>query len=219
MRPSGGPAHQVDPHRQASSAAGPGLFEHVLKVARDFDQNERLRARGETLKKLRHAHVVECHAVYEFGERVGLLLQKAGELTLGQKIRGRPTNSTTTSACGEDLLDTMRYLDDHGVWHRDIKPDNIGVSKLGRGDKLHLILFDFSRTLRLRTSTRAPARTLIDPGSRPRAAMNSWQFGGQPLYEMATSTLPKWGTDGSDPLMSARSRSTPTSWTRHRESC
>lgn len=185
--------------------------EHVLKVARDFDQNERLRVEGETLKKFRHAHVVECHAVFEFGERVGLLLQKAGELTLGQKIKAEGRlQLELLERFGEDLLDTMRYLDDHGVWHRDIKPDNIGVSKLGRGDKLHLILFDFSLANAPVENINAGTRPYLDPFLADPARKKRWDSHAErfaaamTLYEMATGTLPKWGTDGSDPLMSAQ---------------
>ena len=59
-----------------------------------------------------------------------------------------------TSTCcsgGEDLLSVVNYLEDQGIAHRDIKPDNIGVGPLGRSDRLHLVLFDFSLSRRLRT--------------------------------------------------------------------
>ena len=45
---------------------------------------------------------------------------------------------------GEDLLSAVNYLEEQGIPHRDIKPDNIAVGMLGRGDKLHAVLFDFS---------------------------------------------------------------------------
>lgn len=183
--------------------------EFVLKVARDYDQNERLRAEAETLRALRHTHVVEFYGVLEFGERVGLLLQKAGDLTLGQKIRAEGRlQLELLERFGEDLLDTLRHLDAYGVWHRDIKPDNIGVSKLGRGDKLHLILFDFSLSKAPVENITAGTRPYLDPflaeKSRKRWDSHAERFAAaMTLYEMSTGTLPKWGKDGSDPLMSA----------------
>ena len=54
---------------------------------------------------------------------------------------------------GEDLLQAVASLERHGVAHRDIKPDNIGV-RSGK-QRLQLVLFDFSLS-------RVPGRA--DPG-------------------------------------------------------
>jgi serine/threonine protein kinase len=44
---------------------------------------------------------------------------------------------------GEELLMVTDWLEQNGISHRDIKPDNIGVGRTPSG-KLTLILFDFS---------------------------------------------------------------------------
>ena len=44
---------------------------------------------------------------------------------------------------GEDLLSAVASLERHGVVHRDIKPDNIGIRSLTK-QRNQLILFDFS---------------------------------------------------------------------------
>ena len=68
-----------------------------------------------------------------------------GQETLGQRLRkeGR-LHLDLLQRFGEDLLDVINYLEEQGIPHRDIKPDNIGVGPVGRGDRLHLVLFDFS---------------------------------------------------------------------------
>ena len=38
----------------------------------------------------------------------------------------------------------MRFIEERGIAHRDIKPDNIGVAPVGERGALHLVLFDFS---------------------------------------------------------------------------
>ena len=45
---------------------------------------------------------------------------------------------------GEDLLTALGYLEEKGIPHRDIKPDNIALGELGRDNRLPLVLFDFS---------------------------------------------------------------------------
>jgi len=69
----------------------------------------------------------------------------AGQEMLSQRLRkeGR-LHIDLLQRFGEDLLDVVNYLEEQGIPHRDIKPDNIGVGPVGRGDRLHLVLFDFS---------------------------------------------------------------------------
>ena len=46
-----------------------------------------LRDEGEVLKKCRHQSIVQLHDILEFGDRVGLNMARAGEQTLGQRLR------------------------------------------------------------------------------------------------------------------------------------
>ena len=66
--------------------------EHVLKVALSAEHNDRLRAEADVLRRLRHQYVVELHDDLTFkdragGERVGLLMARAGEATLADRLR------------------------------------------------------------------------------------------------------------------------------------
>ena len=64
---------------------------------------------------------------------------------MGERLRkGGRLHVDLLQRFGEDLLQVVMFLEEQGTPHRDIKPDNIGVGKVGRGDKLHLVLFDFS---------------------------------------------------------------------------
>ena len=64
---------------------------------------------------------------------------------------------------GEDLLGIVNYLEEQGIPHRDIKPDNIGVGPVGRGNRLHLVLFDFSLSRILPDNIRAGTTGYLDP--------------------------------------------------------
>ena len=59
------------------------------------------------------------------------MLDKAGDETLAERLRkeGRP-GLELLQRFGDDLLQAVASLERHGVAHRDIKPDNIGVRSL-----------------------------------------------------------------------------------------
>jgi serine/threonine protein kinase len=181
--------------------------ERALKLALDPEQNERLLGEGEVLRQLRHQHIVELLDTVRMGDRVGLLMQNAGDETLAQRLRAEGRlHVDLLQRFGEDLLQAVQWLEDKGIPHRDIKPDNIAIAPVGRGDRLHLVLFDFSLS-RLPTE-RIHAGTLpyIDPFlslRKPRRwDLHAERFAAaMTLYEMATGTLPRWGDGRSDPAV------------------
>ena len=145
--------------------------ELVLKAASDPEQNARIRDEADVLKKLRHHHVVEFCEQAEVGENAAFLMRpvlvdkddKRVE-TLGQRLRkeGR-LHIELLQRFGDDLLGIVEYLQEQGVAHRDIKPDNIAVGKVGRGDTLHVVLFDFSLARTPAENIRAGTSGYLDP--------------------------------------------------------
>ncbi|MFN5075027.1 MAG: protein kinase domain-containing protein, partial [Planctomyces sp.] len=121
-----------------------GSEEYVLKFANSPDHNPRIAEEAETLEKVRHPHVVELVEPLQIGDREAFLMrpvyaEKERRVieTLGQRLRkeGR-LQIDLLQRFGEDLLGVVVHLDEQGIWHRDIKPDNIAVGMVGRGDKL-----------------------------------------------------------------------------------
>ena len=105
---------------------------------------------------------------------------------------------------GEDLLDVVNHLEEQGIPHRDIKPDNIAVGMVGRGDKLHVVLFDFSLSRTPAENIRAGTTGYLDPllplRKPPRWDLHAERYAAaMTLYEMATGTLPQWGDGTTDP--------------------
>jgi serine/threonine protein kinase len=181
--------------------------EAVLKVARDHEHNDRLRSEGEVLVKLRHQHICALRETLDLGGRTALLMDKAGDRTLAQRLReDGPLHLDLLQRFGEDLLQTVDWLEQQGVAHRDIKPENIGVTPVGRGDRLHLVLFDFSLARTPADNIRAGTAPYLDPflslRKPPRWDLHAERFAAaMTLYEMATGTLPRWGDGRSDPSM------------------
>ncbi|MBX6312634.1 MAG: protein kinase, partial [Isosphaeraceae bacterium] len=186
--------------------------EVVLKVASDPEQNARIRDEAEVLQKLRHQHIVEFCGQAEFGDRAGFLMRPVlvdkedrKVETLGQRLRkeGR-LHIDLLQRFGEDLLDVVNYLQEQGIHHRDIKPDNIAVGRVGRGDTLHVVLFDFSLSRTPVDNIRAGTSGYLDPllalRKPPRWDLNAERYAAAvTLYELATGTMPKWGDGSTDP--------------------
>jgi serine/threonine protein kinase len=179
----------------------------VLKVASSADHNERLRGEGEILEKLhQHQHVVKHFRTLEIGGRVCLLLSLAGSETLGDRLaKAGRLHSGLLSRFGEDLLEVVRFLEEQGIPHRDIKPHNIGVGMVGRGSKLHLTLFDFSLSRTPPDNIHAGTVGYLDPfladRTPPRWDLHAERYSAAvTLFELATGKLPTWG-DGSNPTV------------------
>ncbi|HCP12207.1 MAG TPA: BREX system serine/threonine kinase PglW, partial [Planctomycetaceae bacterium] len=186
----------------------------VLKVANSLEHNPRLIDEADLLQRqeLRHPGIVDLIAPVQMGQHHGFLMRpvfadKETRLieTLAQRLRkeGR-LHIEMLQRFGEDLLAVVNHLEEQGIPHRDIKPDNIAVGKVGRGAKLHLVLFDFSLSRTPPDNIRAGTTGYLDPllplRKPPRWDLHAERYAaGITLYELATGTLPKWGDGASDP--------------------
>lgn len=180
--------------------------ECVLKIAVDTEHNDRVRGEGEVLQKFNSPLIVRCHNILQVNDRTAILLDRAGEKTLGRRLveEGR-LSLDLLQRFGEDLLEAVGLLEREGIAHRDIKPENIGVSAVGRGDALHLVLFDFSLSRCSPENIRAGTPGYLDP-FLPLRKPQRWDLQAErfaaavTLYRMAVGDMPKW-SGGSDPLL------------------
>jgi len=184
-----------------------GGREYVMKVAVDTDHNRRVSDEGQVLSKFDNPLIVRSHDVVSVNDRVAILMDRAGETTLGQRIRQEGRLSLDLlQRFGEDLLEAVVLLERTGIAHRDLKPDNIGVSKVGRGDALHLVLFDFSLSRCSPENIQAGTPGYLDPflslRKPPRWDLQAERFAAAiTLYQMATGAMPKWHDGVTDPSM------------------
>ncbi|MGH9891949.1 MAG: protein kinase domain-containing protein, partial [bacterium] len=181
--------------------------ELVLKVASDVAHNERLIAEGEVLAKLRYPNVVELRRTLTVSGRTALLMQKAGQKTLAQRVREETRLSLDLlRRFGEELIQTVEHLEDQGVVHRDIKPENIGISQVGAKGRLRLVLFDFSLSRTPPENISAGTHPYLDP-FLPLRRPQRWDLYAErfalavTLYEMVTADVPRWGDGRTAPAM------------------
>ncbi|QSB05152.1 BREX system serine/threonine kinase PglW [Natronoglycomyces albus] len=188
-------------------AKGEEHFEVVLKVALDEERaTQALAYEAEVLRSVRATHVVELlRGPIDLGGRKVLVEAVAGEQSLAQYLR-REGSLTGEELKGwtRDLFGALRNLEDHGVRHRDIKPDNLGVREGKNKQRRHLFLFDFSLSGVALTNLEAGTKAYLDPFLGP-PRRTSYDSAAEhyalavTLYEMVTAELPSWGDGLTEP--------------------
>ena len=181
----------------------------VLKVALDAQAAGRLAEEAKVLAGLRHPRLVRLvEGPIEVGGRQALVLESAGDQTLGEVLRSRERLSLDLlERWGTDLLEALVALDRAGVDHRDIKPANLGVKEIRekREDRAkHLVLFDFSLSSAAGTAVTAGTPPYLDPfldsPRRGRYDSAAERYSAAVvLFEMATGSVPRFGDGLSDP--------------------
>lgn len=208
-------------HRLGKGASSVGLLveqqdeQYILKVAIDPDRNERIKAEGEVLQKLRHSNIAEFIKPVEIGNRSGFLMRpvlvtvndESRVETLARRLgKEGKLHVDLLQRFGECLLDVLKFLEKQGINHRDIKPDNIAIGHIGSSKQLELVLFDFSLARAPLDNLRAGTAAYLDP-FLPLRKSKRWDLHAEryaaaiTLYEMAAGpgSFPKWGDGASDP--------------------
>ncbi|MFO0726484.1 MAG: protein kinase [Myxococcota bacterium] len=135
----------------------------ALKVPHDAGCGERLLSEAKTLRGLRHEHIVALRDVLTLGGLPCLLLEFAGDRSLGDVLREQGTLPLDLARrYGDDLLSAVQYLEEAGVTHRDIKPTNVGFTSQSKKQS-HLLLLDFSLSSTDSTAITAGTAEWRDP--------------------------------------------------------
>ncbi|MFI0483118.1 BREX system serine/threonine kinase PglW [Actinomadura sp. 9N215] len=173
--------------------------EQVLKVALNEASRERLEHEAAQLSRLGGGHIVRwINGPIKIGERHVLVLEQAGRQTLSQFLRsqGRLTIDDLQNL-GTHLFRAVAYLEEEGVWHRDIKPDNLAIRELPKKGR-RLVLFDFSLANAAARDTGVGTPPYLDPflgtERRPEYDDAAERYAmAVTLHEMAGTELPSWG--------------------------
>lgn len=184
-----------------------GGAERVLKVAKDAEAGERLRAEAHILGRFENDdRIVTLHGVEEVGGRTALVLKYAGRTTLAEELNNRGRLSIDVlERWGTDLLTALVALERNGVSQRDIKPSNLGVYQSSSRSDSHLIMFDFSMAGVDARNIEAGTPPYLDPflgtGDRRQYDTAAERYGAAVvLYEMSTGSTPHYGADpGANP--------------------
>ena len=190
--------------------------EEVLKVARDDEAAARIRDEHDVASMVRdRRRIVAVHGLTEIAGRT-VLRMEAAEQTLAAFLAKEGTPGLDLlQRWGTDLLEALVALEEDGLAHRDIKPDNIGITERGRNHAKHLVLFDFSLARANPEDLRAGTPGYVDP-FLPERQTKRWDAHAEryaaaiTLHELATGTRPAWGDGTTDPTLLGDEVTAPT---------
>ncbi|WP_030506725.1 BREX system serine/threonine kinase PglW [Microbispora rosea] len=177
----------------------------VLKVALDEEKAETLWEEAAVLRRLHDSHVVRwLEGPTQIAGRMVMAVEQAGEESLGQRIRDKgPCSIHELERFGDDLFAALDHLAGRQIWHRDVKPENLGVRRR-RDRSQELVLFDFSHSRAPERDVEVGTRAYIDPfiGTDRRPVYDAhaeWYATAVTLHEMASGEKPVWGGGDADP--------------------
>ncbi|GIJ25151.1 protein kinase [Micromonospora qiuiae] len=182
--------------------------DEVLKVGLSDEKAARLAHEARVLAPLTDSRVIRLARPepLRIGNRTIVVLEHAGELTLARKLRddGRLTVDELETY-SDYLFGALDYLEGEGVYHRDIKPDNIAI-RIRPNRTRQLVLFDFSLAGVSVKEISAGTQRYLDPflGSVNRPSYDKhaeWYALAVTLHEMASGELPVWGDGGTEPQL------------------
>lgn len=184
-----------------------GGEELVLKVALDDAHGDRIRAEADVLRRLHHQNIVRFVAETTASGRPAILMERAGDKTLAQWIHGGdPLSLDLMRRFGDNLLSAVEHLEQEGIAHRDVKPDNIGIAKVAGSGAYRLLMFDFSLSRAPVETTTAGTRPYLDPfladRRPPRWDLHAERYAvAVTLHEMLAGAPPVFGDGLTDPRL------------------
>jgi len=180
----------------------------VLKVGLSDEKGSRLAHEARVLGPLTDSRVIRLARPepLRIAQRTIVVLEHAGDSTLARKLRddGRLTVDELETY-SDYLFGALDYLEGEGVYHRDIKPDNIAI-RIRPNRTRQLVLFDFSLAGVSVKEITAGTPRYVDPflGSVNRPVYDKhaeWYALAVTLHEMASGELPVWGDGATEPQL------------------
>ncbi|TVR43185.1 MAG: hypothetical protein EA402_10090, partial [Planctomycetota bacterium] len=177
----------------------------VAKIALGPEHGDTIDAEYGILSKLAspgHPNIVQANHVTTIMGHRALILSDAGECLAARLRSHGGLQYDMLQRLGEDLLGIVDYLERIGEFHRDLKPDNLGIAQAGKNKQQTLIAFDFSLARAPLEKLHVGTRGYIDPfltsrktpkGQSPRYDTAAERYAAAiTLYEMTTASLPAW---------------------------
>jgi serine/threonine protein kinase len=103
---------------------------HIRITQCDLHLVRKMNREIDTLKKLRHRHVIRYVADYEDNGEKCLVMELASGGTLADYIQTQPMPQQVMVTLSE-IASALKYIDSQGVIHADIRPENLLLDSAG----------------------------------------------------------------------------------------
>lgn len=175
-----------------------------------LEQKEKFKKEARRLRKLNNEYIVSVHDLFEENGTAYYVMDYVDGENLSERLKrtGKPMTEQEVREILPQILDALKSVHDAGIWHLDMKPANIMLTKDGR---VKLIDFGASKQLNAQKGG-ATTSTAISytNGYAPREQMeqNYDKFGpwtdiyalGATLYNLLTNKRPPLPTDIDDDI-------------------
>ena len=121
-----------DPKLEREVAIKEPLFDERLSPEVLEEMGSRFVKEGKAAARLNHPCIVTIYAADVYDSRPVIVMELIDGITLSEMLDSGSMTPQSTLDALDQLLDAVGYAHSQGVVHRDIKPDNIFVTKDGR---------------------------------------------------------------------------------------
>lgn len=127
-------------------------------------QKEKFKKEARRIASLNNEHVVKVFDVFEENGTCYFVMEYLKGIDLAKIMNGQPLPEEVVTDYLSQILDALRAIHDHHIWHLDIKPANIIVDETG---KVKLIDFGASKQMDGNTSVTTSSSIAFTPGFAP----------------------------------------------------
>ncbi len=185
---------------EGSTRRGRLLVPPTTLLGQGFQETKtRFLDEARLLARFHHRGLVRVYDVFEDNNTAYLVMEKLEGETLGENLlRAGPLGAQQAERLALELLDALSTVHDAGLLHRDLKPDNVFLTRDGR-----TVLIDFGSARTFSTRTVQHTR-LVTPGyAAPEQYASSAKFGpytdlyglSATLFHAVTGQAPPTATD------------------------
>src|SRR5215469_15829629 len=130
--------------------------------ARDPQRVMRFELEAQAASALNHPNICTIHDIDEHEGNAFIAMEFLEGQTLKHLIGAAPLRTDQILDLGTQLADALETADGNGIVHRDVKPANIFVTKIGQAKLLDFGVAKLYQELRMEYTGRAPAAMTVD---------------------------------------------------------
>ena len=128
------------------------------------EQKEKFKKEARRIRQLKNEHIVSVHDLFEENGTAYYVMDYVDGENLSERLKrtGEPMSENEVRDILPQILDALKSVHDAGIWHLDLKPANIMMTKEGR-----VKLIDFGAARYATTSLSRSLTIIIKPGYSP----------------------------------------------------